>query len=125
MRCRFRAEIRESNILQTESSQALVVVGGRLPPIDAPSARYEALHIGGGSTVLDDRDRAPPWPSVSSQTRPLPANQRADGIHARLCAAHQSGGHVWPKTETLSLLKSAAGLAKAEALQALSRVLFN
>src|ERR1700730_10071627 len=55
MRCRFRAAIRESNILQTESSQALIVVGGRLPPIDAPSARYEALHIGGGST-----DRAPP-----------------------------------------------------------------
>jgi hypothetical protein len=39
MRCRFRAAIRESNILQTESSQALVVVGGRLPPIDAPSAK--------------------------------------------------------------------------------------
>jgi hypothetical protein len=62
MRCRFRAAIRESNILQTESSQALIVVGGRLPPVDAPSGRYEVLHIGGGSqfwmTAIEHRPAA-------------------------------------------------------------------
>jgi hypothetical protein len=77
-----------NNILQTEGSHALVVVGGRLPPIDAPSARYEALHIGGGSKF---------W-MTAIEHRPAARHARRFALRFFLIAAESRYWHLKVKT---------------------------